>query len=75
MARIVLVLQGGLISKILSDSQDVEIVTMDHDVEGLDEDEISTIEGKQVFSQKRSVDCVRERIDQIFRDFEKEQKG
>jgi hypothetical protein len=75
MARVVLVLHGGLISDILSDSPDVEIITMDEDVEGLDEEEIVTVEGKQVFAQKRPADCARGRIDQIFSDFGKERKG
>ncbi len=73
MVKIAVILEGGLISKVLTDSPDIEIITMDEDIEGLDSSEVTIIAGKQLFAQRLKAETDKNLLEQIFRDFDKEE--
>lgn len=55
--RIVITVEGGLIQKIISDTK-IEVVTLDYDTEGTEEDEITNIDGKDCFYRKYSTEDI-----------------
>jgi hypothetical protein len=46
--RLVVFIEGGLVSQVLS-SEHIEVVIVDNDLEGLDNDEISIVLGDEVY--------------------------
>jgi hypothetical protein len=75
-ARIVIVMDGGLIQHILGNTADVEIAMIDYDIEGADEDTLIDIpQTEQLFGAKEQAYCWTQaepdeinpvRVDQLF---------
>lgn len=71
--RIAIIMEGGLIHEIIGNCQDTEIVVIDHDLEGVDEDEIVTLaedgeDGDEfdAYLSFRSVDAPDWRLEKAF---------
>ena len=49
MSKVIVTMQGGLITSVLSNDMNIEVLVVDYDSEGADEDEMITQEEVDVF--------------------------
>ena len=67
-AKLVVFIDGGLVNQVLS-NEPIEVVIVDNDLEGLEDNEVSIIMGKEayVYSTKAS-EVSTEVVQQVFKD-------
>jgi hypothetical protein len=65
MARVVITMDGGLIQHIMADQQGIEVMVLDFDTEGGDEERIKEFEGNPVYVFQGVDDVDPERVDEI----------
>lgn len=49
MARVVITVEEGLICHIMADSEDIQVIVLDYDILGVDDDRIKEFEGSPVY--------------------------
>jgi hypothetical protein len=49
MAKVVIILEGGMIQCVMADSEEVKVMALDYDTEGGDPKRIKEFEGDQVY--------------------------
>jgi len=65
MARVVITMEGGLIQHIMADQEGVEIMVLDFDTEGGDDERIKEFEGNPVYLMQGVDDVDPARVDEI----------
>jgi len=65
MARVVITMEGGLIQHVMSDTEDVQVMVMDFDTEGGDDERIRQFEGNPVYVFKGVDDVDPARVEEI----------
>jgi hypothetical protein len=65
MARVVITMDGGLIQHIMADQEGIEVMVLDFDTEGGDDERIKEFEGNQVYVFQGVDDVDPERVDEI----------
>ena len=65
MARVVITMDGGLIQHIMADQEDIEVMVLDFDTEGGDDERIKEFEGNPVYVFQWVDDVDPERVDEI----------
>jgi hypothetical protein len=67
-ARLVVFMDGGLIHQVLS-NEPIELVIVDYDLEGLEEDEVSIVMGAEAYVHiDRASELNTEVVQQVFKD-------
>ena len=67
MARVVITMEGGLIQHIMADSGDIQIMVLDYDTEGGDDERIKEFEGNPVYIMQGVDDVDPIRVEEIAR--------
>jgi hypothetical protein len=67
MARVVITMEGGLIQHIMADTEDVDVMVLDFDTEGGDDERIKEFEGNLVYLMQGVDDVDPARVDEIAR--------
>ena len=67
MARVVITMEGGLIQHIMADTEDVQVMVLDYDTEGGDDERIKEFEGNQVYIMQGVDDVDPIRVEEIAR--------
>ena len=65
MARVVITMEGGLIQHIMADQEGIEVMVLDFDTEGGDDERIKEFEGNPVYVSQGVDDVDPERVDEI----------
>ena len=65
MARVVITMEGGLIQHIMSDQEGIEVMVLDFDTEGGDNERIKEFEGDPVYVFQGVDDVDPDRVDEI----------
>jgi hypothetical protein len=65
MARVVITMDGGLIQHIMADQESIEVMVLDFDTEGGDDERIKEFEGNPVYVFQGVDDVDPERVDEI----------
>lgn len=65
MARVVITMDGGLIQHIMADQEGIEVMVLDFDTEGGDDERIKEFEGNPVYVFHGVDDVDPERVDEI----------
>ena len=65
MARVVITMEGGLIQHIMTDQEDIEVMVLDFDTEGGDNERIREFEGNPVYVFQGVDDVDPKRVDEI----------
>ena len=65
MARVVITMDGGLIQHIMADQEGIEVMVLDFDTEGGDDERIKEFEGNPVYVFQGVSDVDPERVDEI----------
>jgi len=65
MARVVITMEGGLIQLIMSDQEGIEVMVLDFDTEGGDNERIKEFEGDPVYVFQGVDDVDPDRVDEI----------
>jgi hypothetical protein len=65
MARVVITMDGGLIQHIMADQEGIEVMVLDFDTEGGDDERIKEFEGNPVYVFQGVDDVDPERVDEI----------
>jgi len=65
MARVVITMEGGLIQHIMADQEGIEVMVLDFDTEGGDDERIKEFEGNQVYVFQGVDDVDPARVDEI----------
>jgi hypothetical protein len=65
MARVVITMEGGLIQHIMADTEDVDVMVLDFDTEGGDDERIKEFEGNPVYPMQGVDDVDPARVDEI----------
>ena len=65
MARVVITMDGGLIQHIMADQEGIEVMVLDFDTEGGDDERIKEFEGNPVYVFQGEDDVDPERVDEI----------
>jgi hypothetical protein len=65
MARVVITMEGGLIQHIMADTEDVQVMVLDYDTEGGDDERIKEFEGNPVYLMQGVDDVDPARVDEI----------
>jgi hypothetical protein len=65
MAKVVITMEGGLIQHIMADQEDIEVMVLDFDTEGGDDERIKEFEGNPVYVFQGVDDVDPERVDEI----------
>ena len=65
MARVVITMDGGLIQHVMADQEGVEVMVLDFDTEGGDDERIKEFEGNPVYVFQGVDDVDPERVDEI----------
>lgn len=65
MARVVITMDGGLIQHIMADQEGIEVMVLDFDTEGGDNERIKEFEGNPVYVSRGVDDVDPERVDEI----------
>jgi hypothetical protein len=65
MARVVITMDGGLIQHIMADQEGIEVMVLDFDTEGGDNERIKEFEGNPVYVFRGVDDVDPERVDEI----------
>ena len=65
MARVVITMEGGLIQHIMTDQEGIEVMVLDFDTEGGDNERIREFEGNPVYVFQGVDDVDPKRVDEI----------
>jgi len=65
MARVVITMDGGLIQHIMADQEGIEVMVLDFDTEGGDNEKIKEFEGNPVYVFQGVDDVDPERVNEI----------
>ena len=65
MARVVITMDGGLIQHVMADQEGVEVMVLDFDTEGGDDERIKEFEGNPVYVFQGVDDVDLERVNEI----------
>ena len=65
MARVVITMDGGLIQHVMADQEGVEVMILDFDTEGGDDERIKEFEGNPVYVFQGVDDVDPERVNEI----------
>ena len=65
MARVVITMEGGLIQHIMADTEDVQVMVLDYDTDGGDDERIKEFEGNPVYLMQGVDDVDPARVDEI----------
>ena len=65
MARVVITMEGGLIQHIMADQEGIEVMVLDFDTEGGDDERIKEFEGNPVYVFQGVDDVDAARVDEI----------
>jgi hypothetical protein len=65
MAKVVITMDGGLIQHIMADQEGIEVMVLDFDTEGGDNERIKEFEGNPVYVFQGVDDVDPERVDEI----------
>jgi hypothetical protein len=65
MAKVVITMDGGLIQHIMADQEGIEVMVLDFDTEGGDDERIKEFEGNPVYVFQGVDDVDPERVDEI----------
>ena len=65
MARVVITMEGGLIQHIMADREGIEVMVLDFDTEGGDDERIKEFEGNPVYVFQGVDDVDAARVDEI----------
>ena len=65
MARVVIAMEGGLIQHIMADREGIEVMVLDFDTEGGDDERIKEFEGNPVYVFQGVDDVDAARVDEI----------
>jgi hypothetical protein len=65
MGRVVITMDGGLIQHIMADQEGIEVMVLDFDTEGGDNERIKEFEGNTVYVFQGVDDVDPERVDEI----------
>ena len=65
MARVVITMDGGLIQHIMADQEGIEVMVLDFDTEGGDDERIKEFEGNPVYVFQGVDDVDPERVNEI----------
>jgi hypothetical protein len=65
MAQVVITMEGGLIQHIMADTEDVQVMVLDFDTEGGDDERIKEFEGTPVYLMQGVDDVDPARVDEI----------
>ena len=65
MAKVVITMEGGLIQHIMADQEDIDVMVLDFDTEGGDDERIKEFEGNTVYVSQGVDDVDPERVDEI----------
>jgi hypothetical protein len=65
MARVVITMEGGLIQHIMADTEDVQVMVLDYDTDGGDDERIKEFEGNLVYLMQGVDDVDPARVDEI----------
>lgn len=65
MARVVVTMEGGLIQHIMADQEGIEVMVLDFDTEGGDDERIKEFEGNPVYVFQGVDDVDPRRVDEI----------
>jgi hypothetical protein len=65
MAKVVITMEGGLIQHIMADQEDIDVMVLDFDTEGGDDERIKEFEGNPVYVFQGVGDVDPERVDEI----------
>jgi len=65
MARVVITMEGGLIQLVMADKEDVQVMVLDFDTEGGDDEPIKEFEGNPVYVFQGVDDVDPARVDEI----------
>ncbi len=71
-ARLVVFVEGGLVTQVLS-NESIEVVVVDNDSEGLDDDEVSIVMGEETFvdTSIKFAEVNADVVQQVFRDVDR----
>ena len=67
MARVVTTMEGGLIQHVMADTEDVQVMVLDYDTEGGNEERIKEFEGSPVYIMQGVDDVDPARVEEIAR--------
>ena len=67
MARVVITMEGGLIQHVMADTEDVQVMVLDYDTEGGDDERIKEFEGSPVYIMQGVDDVDPARVEEIAR--------
>ncbi len=65
MGRVIITMDGGLIQHIMADQEGIEVMVLDFDTEGGDNERIKEFEGNPVYVFQGVDDVDTERVDEI----------
>jgi hypothetical protein len=65
MAWVVITMEGGLIQHVMADTEDVQVMVLDFDTEGGDNERIKEFEGNPVYAFQGVDDVDPARVDEI----------
>jgi hypothetical protein len=65
MAKVVITMEGGLIQYIMADQEGIEVMVLDFDTEGGDDERLKEFEGNPVYVFQGVDDVDPERVDEI----------
>ena len=65
MAKVVITMEGGLIQHVMADTEDVQVMILDFDTEGGDDERIKEFEGNPVYVFQGVDDVDPERVGEI----------
>jgi hypothetical protein len=65
MAKVVITMEGGLIQHIMADQEGIEVMVLDFDTEGGDDERLKEFEGNPVYVFQGVDDVDPERVDEI----------
>ena len=65
MPRVVITMEGGLIQHVMADQEGFEVMVLDFDTEGGDDERIKEFEGNRVYVFQGVDDVDPERVDEI----------
>jgi len=65
MAKVVITMEGGMIQHIMADQEGIEVMVLDFDTEGGDDERLKEFEGNPVYVFQGVDDVDPERVDEI----------
>jgi hypothetical protein len=68
--KVVVVVQGGIVQEVITDEELVDVVIVDRDTDGLSEDEVKVVDGKEsyVYGGLQRAETNPEKVEEIFKE-------